>query len=169
MDLATGYDVAMNDTEKRSKVKMIGWVALAVAVMMLVFAISLIDDWSRDWTTNHAKLDRESPDQKLRPMSIAGNPAEVGELIENWATDAPRWNVVSVVAGSNFSRLHLTHTTPLCRFVDDVRVELTEDGSRTSVHATSSSRIGKGDLGQNPRNLRELTDALEATGRATKL
>lgn len=37
------------------------------------------------------------------------------------------------------------------------------DGAMTRVDATSRSRIGKGDLGQNPRNLAELVRALTAS------
>jgi uncharacterized protein (DUF1499 family) len=48
--------------------------------------------------------------------------------------------------------------------VDDVHVRLIADGVNTRVEAKSQSRVGVGDLGQNPRNLRQLTNALNKHG-----
>ena len=54
--------------------------------------------------------------------------------------------------------LHLVRSTRLIGFRDDVWVLLEErpDAGGVRLHAESRSRVGKGDLGQNPRNLREL-------------
>lgn len=51
-------------------------------------------------------------------------------------------------------------TTRFFGFEDDVtvRVAAHEGGARAEV--VSASRAGRSDLGQNPRNLRELLDAL---------
>ena len=51
--------------------------------------------------------------------------------------------------------------TRLFRFADDVtaRVAPYPDGARLEL--TSASRLGKGDLGQNPRNLTELLRAVD--------
>ena len=69
----------------------------------------------------------------------------------------PRWEVVS----SEEREVGAVRATRLFRFKDDVTVvvEASESGSRAEF--TSASRVGKGDLGQNPRNLRELLEALE--------
>ena len=52
--------------------------------------------------------------------------------------------------------VHLTRKTRLFRFVDDVHLRIFPDGGGSRVEGTSQSRVGKGDLGQNARNLREL-------------
>lgn len=69
----------------------------------------------------------------------------------------PRWSVVS----ESGDGLRAVRKTRLLRFKDDVtiRVEPHEDGARAEL--TSSSRIGRGDMGQNPRNLGELLRAVE--------
>ncbi|MEM6328844.1 MAG: DUF1499 domain-containing protein [Planctomycetota bacterium] len=76
---------------------------------------------------------------------------------------------------------HLVRTTPIMRYRDDVWavVEKHDDvpngdgpdgdgqngdgqngGGKLRVHLESRSRLGKGDLGQNPRNIRELNGLL---------
>ena len=52
--------------------------------------------------------------------------------------------------------LTLTRRTWMVRFIDDVLVWLEETPGGCRVHARSRSRIGRGDLGQNRRNLRGL-------------
>ncbi|MFM9066415.1 MAG: DUF1499 domain-containing protein [Planctomycetota bacterium] len=74
--------------------------------------------------------------------------------------------------------IRLTRSTKLFRFVDDVTVRiepLTPDSTdaaaapdrqqespQVRLQAESKSRVGRGDLGQNPRNIRELLDSLRA-------
>lgn len=55
---------------------------------------------------------------------------------------------------------YLTRTTPLLRFTDDIEVFLSVSFEGTRIEIKSQSRVGKGDLGQNPRNIRELNRAL---------
>jgi uncharacterized protein (DUF1499 family) len=44
------------------------------------------------------------------------------------------------------------------KYRDDIRVQIEPAAEGTRLSAESRSRVGKGDLGQNPRNLRELLD-----------
>jgi uncharacterized protein (DUF1499 family) len=81
-------------------------------------------------------------------------------MIEQWAEAQPRWTVESREQSPSGITIHLTHVTKVFRFTDDIHVRLVLDGGDTRVEAESRSRIGAGDLGQNPRNLRELTSAL---------
>ncbi len=57
--------------------------------------------------------------------------------------------------------MRAVRTTPLFRFRDDVTVRVHADGDGTRAEVTSASRIGKGDLGQNPRNIKELLRAVD--------
>jgi uncharacterized protein (DUF1499 family) len=139
---------------------MIGWVALAITAIVVISVFMRVDDWSRDWTTNFAKLDEASADAGLRPVHLSATPREVGEQIERWSERTSRWKVESLEANDNSVRLHLIHTTPLWRFADDVHVVLNRENGETILNAESRSRIGKGDLGQNPRNLRTLVAAV---------
>ena len=70
----------------------------------------------------------------------------------------PRWRVESSDAGQNTT--HATHRTRLWRFVDDVNIRVEPTATGVRVHARSQSRVGKGDMGQNRRNILGLFDAL---------
>jgi uncharacterized protein (DUF1499 family) len=72
----------------------------------------------------------------------------------------PNWSLESREQSGDSLQLHLTHRTKLFRFVDDIHVRLTDIHDGTRVDAESKSRIGKADLGQNPKNLRELSQGL---------
>jgi uncharacterized protein (DUF1499 family) len=146
----------------------------------------MVDDWSRDWTENTAITSVDAKDPWLRPGQLAMTPREVAERLERWATGASAWEVVSRESDGPVEHLHLVHKTRLWRFRDDVHVKIEpmeeEDNPdaalsgveqagaarnggaemRARVSAKSASRIGKGDLGQNPRNLRELMRAVAA-------
>jgi uncharacterized protein (DUF1499 family) len=54
-----------------------------------------------------------------------------------------------------------TRRTRLFRFVDDIYLLLLPAHDSTVVFARSASRVGRGDLGQNRRNLGELWAAME--------
>lgn len=153
---------------------MIGYVAVGVGVAMAGKIVWMIDDWKRDWTTNHAQLSAANSDPDLRPIEINAGMEDVDGMIRAWVQTQSAWSVVSDTNGesdetqSSMRRMHLTRTTPLFRFVDDIQVELTSVGTeadaptRTRVVAESRSRVGKGDLGQNPRNLKALREGLLA-------
>jgi uncharacterized protein (DUF1499 family) len=86
----------------------------------------------------------------------------------DWVFDAalhavsrmPRWTLVSSRPGQGEIRAEAT--TRLFRFVDDVVVRLTEQNGVTVVNVRSASRVGRGDLGQNARNIRAFFDALDS-------
>ena len=157
---------------------MMGWitlgVALAITVAIIGSVVLRIDDWGRDWTQNRAALDPAAPRPELRPVELDGSVQDAADRIRQWTETDSKWDWVSEEqtgsdpAGSDRRRIQLTRTTPLLKFVDDIEVELTasstgqnHDGKGVIVNATSQSRLGKGDLGQNPRNLIELTAALK--------
>ncbi len=91
----------------------------------------------------------------MRPFIIEGDLAKVADSIEQWALDQPRWAVVK--DSNSVSKIHLTRTSRVFRFVDDLQITLTASGEgKVQVNATSQSRVGIGDFGQNRRNLLEL-------------
>ena len=129
---------------------------LIVVGVLMLSVFSRIEDWKRDLSTNHASLESESSDPRLRPPVIAGSTAEVADQIVTWAEQTSLWSVESQQVEDQQAKIHLTRTTRLFRWVDDIHVQLTTTEQGTRVDAESKSRVGKGDLGQNPRNLREL-------------
>lgn len=148
--------------------KMIPWLALIVTLLILGTIAAQIDDWGRDWTTNYAELSEEAEHPDLRPLTLEMDLDAAQALILDWVQSQSHWDVLDdETADSEQSDpaagtlLRLTRSTKLFRFVDDITVRLTAvDGGKVSLHAESQSRLGKGDLGQNPRNLKELTQGI---------
>src|SRR5262249_13648801 len=116
----------------------------------------------RDLTHNEAATDDGSADPALRPIHANLPPAEIALLIEAAAAALPRWKLESKSVSEDSARLAYTRTTPLFRFRDAItlRVEAAHGGS--VIHAHSKSRVGRGDLGQNARNLKEVLHAIRA-------
>lgn len=138
---------------------MFGWLLLGVGaiVFVLVVAVALtVDDWSRDLVTNHAATDEHSPDPALRPIRTDGIAADLAAVVVASAQTLPNWRMVSQEVDPAAATIRLVRTTPLWRFRDDITVRISVDGDESVIAAESRSRVGKGDLGQNPRNLREL-------------
>ena len=132
----------------------------AMLIALLIYWASFIDDWSRDLSTNYAELTPSHADPLMRPVEIGLPPAKVADLLNTWTEGMPRWRAGAEDSSEGALTVRLTRTTALMRYVDDVEVTLRPNGTGCIVEASSQSRVGKGDLGQNPRNLRELTQFL---------
>ena len=143
------------------------YVALAV-VAVLVLAIGLIlvthvEDWSRDLSINHAATSDDAKDSRLRTMEVALPPADLAVIVGKSAAKLPRWELVEQDQAGDAIQLHYVRTTGLVGYKDDIRVRIEPGGKGSRLSAESRSRIGKGDLGQNPRNLRELLGQVRAS------
>ena len=132
-------------------------VVFAAACSGLLF---FLEDWQRDLSTNHARLDQAAKNPLLRPQVLAMEPTDAADETKRWVTSNRIWEFQSEAKEDGTIKLHLTRTTRVLRFVDDIHVEFQPHSSGVIVQAISQSRVGKGDLGQNPRNLLELTKAL---------
>ena len=130
----------------------------------MVSVFSRIDNWKRDLTTNHARLTDDAADEQLRPPLVRGMPAEVAGRIAAWVESQARWSLVNQTTLDEGLEMNLIRVTPIMRFTDDITVILRNEKEGTRVKATSQSRVGKGDLGQNPRNLKELVNFLLQSG-----
>lgn len=101
---------------------------------------------------NVAATSPAATDPRLRPRMLPLTPERAGDRIARAIGGLRGWHVV----GRSQGVLQATRTTRLFRFVDDVSVLLEPTAGGTTVSARSASRIGRGDLGQNRRNLAEL-------------
>lgn len=140
------------------------YISATITAVIMLSVFSRIDNWKRDLTTNQARLSIDAGDEKLQPPLLSGTPAEVADQITRWADQQGRWQLVSQQQIKNGVEMKLTRTTAIMRFIDDIEVVLQPEGDSTRVQAKSQSRIGKGDLGQNPRNLKELVGYLLQAG-----
>lgn len=110
------------------------------------------------WLTKNWANTTEPTHPDLGPLVLPVPPEAAAERVRAAVGSLPRWAVESATA----DELKLTRRTGTVGFVDDITVRLTPDGGGTVVHAESRSRVGKGDLGQNRRNILELWAALRA-------
>ena len=99
----------------------------------------------------------------INPLPVPGLNPDAGEVlakVEQVARAMADWDIVAV----NQSRLKLeaVATTSLFKFKDDVILRIEDLGGRCVVTGESRSRVGKADLGQNPRNLRRIFVELDA-------
>lgn len=145
---------------------------LVVAGWVMLNFTSLL----RGLTTNTAAISADADDPNFRPLVLSDSIDIVAERIEAWTKTTSIWDVVSKEdvskevesqevlsqeVGPERVTMHLTRTTRVFGFVDDIHVTITSADGGCTVTATSQSRIGKGDLGQNPRNLKALIAALK--------
>ena len=138
----------------------IGWIALTITLCVFGAMLLAVDDWRRDFTSTSASLQQGDPDAGLQPLHLTASAAEIASHIQQWSEDQPLWEFHQANRQNGQTQIHLTRTTPICRFVDDIHVTLRGDRNGCRVNAESKSRVGIGDLGQNPRNLKELVSAL---------
>ena len=137
---------------------------LVLIFAALVFATAFtIDDWSRDLSMNRAETSADAKDPRLHPIQSTLLPADLAEVVESTAERLTGWKPSQAKDGyktvtDEKTEIHFERTTRVWRFVDDVVVTITPTETGSELHATSQSRVGRGDLGQNPRNLAELLE-----------
>lgn len=100
---------------------------------------------------------RESyPD--LAPLQLGDPPSQTFPR----AVDAARslgWEVLAQDGGAG--AFYARHATSIFRFVDDVVVRISPDGSGSRIDVRSKSRDGRGDLGANAKRIRAFLDELD--------
>ncbi|MGH7514894.1 MAG: DUF1499 domain-containing protein [Gemmatimonadales bacterium] len=106
--------------------------------------------------SNFAATSPAATDPRLRPRLIPLAPGPAADRVIRAVTAIRGWRVVGLAGGV----IQATRTTRLFRFVDDISILLEPASGGTAVSARSGSRVGRGDFGQNRRNLAELWQAL---------
>lgn len=132
------------------------WITLAVLAAAVAWAYStwpLINDVETGQTPEYADL---------QPRRYADGVDEVARAAREALMVLPRWELVGAGQGPGGAELRAVHTTRLLRFKDDVTIRVRRDGAHTVVSVRSRSRLGRGDFGQNARNIREFLAALDA-------
>lgn len=99
------------------------------------------------------------------PLRLTVEPAAALTMIEQVIRQRRGWSVVSVDPAT--ATIHATRRTSVFRFVDDVHVRVESSNAGWLVQARSESRVGKGDLGQNRRNVRDLFRAIRKSAGRT--
>lgn len=157
----------MHKNRRMMLLLIIGAIVLSPLIVMAIY----VDDWSRDLSNNRAATSASNQKNSLRPLAVSAESAEVTAAVLALCEENASWSLGDAAELPDDSALSaelseppvaawsLIHATGLLGFRDDVWLvaEPTEQPEGALLlHAESRSRIGKGDLGQNPRNLREL-------------
>ncbi|MBM4004967.1 MAG: DUF1499 domain-containing protein [Planctomycetes bacterium] len=137
---------------------------LLVGLLLIVGGLLLtVDDWNRDLRENRAGTSEDAADPQLRPVKTRSSMEDLAACVIGAAARLPDWQLVAEERESETIVLRLVHSTRVWRFQDDIVVTIRprdEGTGGASLQAESRSRIGRGDLGQNPRNLRQLLRAV---------
>jgi uncharacterized protein (DUF1499 family) len=147
------------------------WV-LAVTAVILIAIFSRIEDWGRDLSTNVAMTGENTT---LKPLRLTGSVEQTVDKLRTVVESMSHWTWIDQAGPVDGTvTVNLVRRTTLFRFKDDVQVSIvsaddesgsdkpSNEGFGVVINAISRSRVGKGDLGQNPRNIRELFAKLGA-------
>jgi uncharacterized protein (DUF1499 family) len=137
----------------RRRRRWIPWTIAAIVALALVVAI---DDPMRDFTTNHAAISENAEDPALKPLVFDRPAAELIEATRRAARRIKSWEYIGTARIDNSSTIVFERTGRVWRLTDDIIIRVEDLGDRSRLTGESRSRIGFGDLGQNPRNLRRI-------------
>ncbi len=132
---------------------------LSILILVVAVLSLYIDDWKRDLTTNHAATE-DNPQAKLPAFRSDLPPAELANHVIAVAGKLRGWHLHELEEGNAAVTIRFIRATGIMQFRDDITVHISPQEEGSILRAESQSRIGKGDLGQNPRNLRELLNAI---------
>ena len=124
-------------------------ILVTVGAIILVAVIALL----RSWPVINVVETGSTPEYPdLLPKSYQAKPGRVFDAALRAVSRMPRWTVVS--SRPEHGDIRVEARTLLLRFVDDVVIRVAEQGGGTVVNVRSASRVGRGDFGQNARNVR---------------
>ena len=132
------------------------WIFPSIVALSLLALIVTIDDWSRDFTTNYSVMTETAEDPDLRPVVFERPADEVVDAIQEAADRIKSWEFIGAAQVDRSTMVVLERTSRIWRFKDDIILRVEDLGLRCRLGGESRSRIGYGDLGQNPRNLRRI-------------
>jgi len=116
-------------------------------------AALLPENRGRDMTYSPSNIGRQRkayPD--LKPLALNAPPESAYEAALNAAKRMPRWTILAADAAAR--SIEAVASTGLLRFKDDIVIEVRPNGSGSTLHMRSKSRVGKGDLGANAERIR---------------
>lgn len=111
-------------------------------------------------TQNRAATRPDHPDLSLRTRSYEQRSEILFATLLDIIKALPLWEVLQ--SDLQKGLIQATRTTRLFHFVDDIEIQITKKSAQeVEVDVRSASRVGKGDLGQNARNIRQLLKKLD--------
>lgn len=106
-----------------------------------------------------SEIERTSSNSARITATHKREPGALLDATERAISGLSRWTL----EGRDETGLNAIRATSMLRFKDDINAtaEPGDTPGWTRLKLTSASKGGKSDFGQNPRNLRELLDALD--------
>ena len=101
--------------------------------------------------------ERPTPNSARATRTYPVAPGRLIPAVRRAVEGLPRWNLEAAEG----SEVRAVRTTRLFRFIDDVTARVHPDPDGARLQLKSASRLGRGDLGQNPHNLEELLRAID--------
>jgi hypothetical protein len=151
----------MRATKRKKKRHPYAIPVLTLALLALCL-FGFIDDWSRDFTRNDAAISPDAKDETLRPLISTRSTADLVEAARAAAGRIRTWDHIGQAVEGNTTLVLFVRTSRIWKFKDDIIIIIEDLGSERMVSGKSASRVGVGDLGQNPRNLRRFLAELRA-------
>ena len=94
-------------------------------------------------------------DHAVDPLSYKGSYSEAKQALLSIISSLPRTKIID----DNDRYVHVTFTSRLMRFVDDV--EFLFDDTNKQIHVRSASRVGYSDMGVNRKRVEDLRKRLD--------
>lgn len=129
---------------------------LVVGAAIILGGLGLLRAWPAINVVETGKTP-EYPD--IVPLVYRAEAAQVLDAVLHAVHRLPRWSLVAYRPET--AEVRAEATSRLFKFVDDVLIRVTGRDEGVAVEVRSASRIGRGDFGQNARNIRAFFDVLD--------
>ena len=133
-----------------------GVTIVAIAGAVVLGAVVLLRAWP---LINVVETGRTPEYPDLRPRIYRAEVSQVFDAALHAVDRMPRWTIL--VYQPESGEIKAEARSLVFRFVDDVVIRVTSQGASTVVSVRSASRIGRGDFGQNARNIRAFLQELD--------
>ncbi len=128
--------------------------------IVVITGVGLLGFNWRYLTENRAETRPNHFDPSLRTKTCVLPSDACFNLVLEILSTLPRWKVVR--QDRETGRITAVRLTPVFGFTDDIEIRVTKKEENTAwLNLRSASRVGKGDFGQNARNIREVFEAFE--------
>ncbi len=112
---------------------------------------------SLDWLfKNRIETSPDHSDYSLRTRFFPFEQVEMADAVDLAIDAIPNWRITS----RDTTSIKAERSTGVFGFVDDITITTVAHKAGSSIDVVSASRVGKGDLGQNKRNVIELFGAI---------
>jgi uncharacterized protein (DUF1499 family) len=128
----------------------------AIGVILLTVVVVLAGRWP---AINAVETGRTPEYPDVTPRVYQADAGRVFDAALHAVNRLPRWSLVS--HRPETGEIRAEARTRVFRFVDDVLIRVAEQQGAAVVMVRSASRIGRGDFGQNARNIRAFFDELD--------